>query len=215
MKIINKLVLFILIACTIRLTEYTKTENAKQALHDKYFQTITNNNGESTTVYKLDINNPFLDKLLGQHEINGDNYIDLNKSGCNFMSIIAVPQLLTGNILNEDEIKNVWDEALISTFKSYNNTNEILPIVEKNGYVNEPDKLANILWNKKSYGKFANRFTTDYKTNEFLVGKKIKLKYNDSGHFVLGDLDNNIIYNPGNLVDSKLETINIFLRANK
>jgi len=133
MKIINKLVLFILIACTIRLTEYTKTENAKQALHDKYFQTITNNNGESTTVYKVDINNPFLDKLLGQHEITGDNYIDLNKSGCNFMSTIAVPQLLTGKILNEDEIKNVWDEARKSKY------------VLENSSTKDPDSLASLL----------------------------------------------------------------------
>lgn len=102
MKIIYKLVLFILIACTTRLTEYTKTENAKQALHDKYFQTITNNNGESTTVYKLDINNPFLDKL------SGIVYVDISKTYPTTCQAIVIDNLnirdapsLKGNIIGK------------------------------------------------------------------------------------------------------------------
>ena len=55
------------------LIDYLKSGNAKQTLNDKYFQTLTNEQGESIKLYKLDKNNPFLDKLVGQHDLKDVN----------------------------------------------------------------------------------------------------------------------------------------------
>ncbi|MCR4948785.1 MAG: hypothetical protein K6A15_06505 [Treponema sp.] len=175
------------------LIEYLKSGDAKQTLNDKYFQTLTNEQGESTKLYKLDKNNPFLDELLGQHDLKGVNP-SIDSDGCNFMSQLAVPQLLTGKIIKDtDIIDSIWKEA--------NKNGSVL----KDSKVEKPETLSDIVMKKLNLNLSTSLGYKKY-TNMIEIASRKTINYdkyikngetNYHTHFVLSDLYGNTIYNPG------------------
>ncbi len=208
----NQYVNYVALAAT-RLTDYLKTGNAKQSLNDKYFQTLTNEKGESTTLYKLDKNNPFIDQLLGQHDFNGINS-SIDKDGCNFMTQLSIPQLLTGNIIKDkNTIDSIWKEAVKGKGGVYSNS-----------YVYDPESLSSIvmknlnlnLTTSLGYKKYtdmievASRKTINY--DKYI--KDGEIKYHT--HFVLSDVYGSTIYNPGYRSTGDLyEYASFYLRKTK
>ncbi len=193
-----------------RFADYIDTGDAKQALTDKYFQTITNENGESTKLYKLDKNNPFLDRLVKQTDSGLDETI--NNSGCNFMATIAVPQLLTGKILKPAEIQSIWNESTEKTFvNQYGETRNWIDSIDSN--VNNPDKVANYTFKNIGFANFELRY--GWSGNNFKkVGCKVKVPYSTTGHWLLADKDLKYLYNPANTTGSENDNNPIYLRKN-
>ncbi|MEE1211260.1 MAG: hypothetical protein UHO11_02080, partial [Treponema sp.] len=162
------------------------------ALMNKYTWTIYDSNGVATQLYKIDENNPFLDDLMGQHDFKGEKgsaEYTIDKWGCNFMSQLAVPQLLSGNIFSTDTILSIWNNSLSNGYVTGG-------IGKLAGNVNSPEGLANFSFthaNISNYGMSVghspwwNKIPYTSITNIMNVG----------GHFVLGNLNNSIIYNPG------------------
>ena len=175
-----------------RFMEYGETGNAKQALFDKYFQTFVNNKNETTTLYRLDTENPFLDKLLGQHDFKGEKgsaEYTIDKWGCNFMSQLAVPQLMTGNIFSTDTVLSIWNSSISNGYVT-GGTGELA------GNVNNPEGLANLSFNYahiSNYGMSVGHSPWWDK----IPHTNIAIVMNVGGHFVLGNLNNSINYNPG------------------
>lgn len=181
-----------------RFIGYLKDGNTKQTLKDKYLQTIKNENGENTNLYKLDTNNPFLDKLLGQHDFKKENP-SIDKWGCNFMVVVAVPQLLTGNIFNKKQILEIWEDSISAGW------------LENNAYVKEPDRISDIIWTKTN-DNYSLEYTSAIK-EYYLAGNRIRIPYNNTeSHFTLGDNDKKIIYNPGYHIGNRDYGVNIYLR---
>lgn len=176
------------------LIEYLKSGDAKQTLNDKYFQTLTNEQGESTKLYKLDKNNPFLDELLGQHDLKGVNP-SIDSDGCNFISQLAVPQLLTGKIIKDtDIIDSIWKEANKDNRGVYSNST-----------VYDPEALSNIVMKKLNLNLKTSLGYKQYKEMQKIASRKTINydKYTKDGvikyhtHFVLSDVYGTTIYNPG------------------
>ena len=70
----------------------------------------------------------FISALSGLHDITIDELVKqtdfekssvIYKSGCNFMTTIALPQLLTGKILTQNEIQEIWNTGTVNTAISY------------------------------------------------------------------------------------------------
>ena len=169
-----------------RFVNYYSTGDIKKALNDKYFQTFTNADGQTSKFYRIDENNPFIDKLLGQHDFEGVNE-SIDKWGCNFMSQLAVPQLLTGDLLSLEEIESIWKKAVKNP-----------KIMEEDSYVANPERFADIYMDemgleyKVSLGRCKKWDSIDGQS----VANRIRVPCSPY-HFTLGDLKGNIIYNPG------------------
>ena len=95
-------------------------------LKNKYKFTVYDKNNKGIELSKIDKNNPFLDDVLGQHDFRGINSA-IDNEGCNFMTILAYSQLLTGKVFSESAIMNIWDQA----------------ITQKNNFVRSTDALVN------------------------------------------------------------------------
>ncbi|QTQ10859.1 hypothetical protein HRI96_00810 [Treponema parvum] len=192
------------------ITSHLNETRNPSALKDKYMWTIYDKNGIGTDLFKLDKNNSYLDDLIKQTD-QGLNGI-INKYGCNFMATIAFPQLLTGNVLNANEIEKIWQRS-----------------GERNGGVNtsdaevyNPEKLTNIVWSnlEKSNVLLSSGAPswTPYGYSSFSqyeIGYKIKLSYKNTGHFVLGGSTGSILYNPGNWITTdkdRTDTIKLYVK---
>jgi len=146
---------------------------------------VYNSEGRGTEFFKIDENNPFLDDLLKQTSpgLNGT----INAAGCNFMSIIAYPQLLTGNVFNSSQILGIFSDAVKPNGG-----------VESNASVYSPEKLSDLAW--KSLGKndlhtAVGRSPWWDSVNGMVVGNRITVPYQPF-HFTVGGNNNSILYNP-------------------
>lgn len=182
------------------MSQHMQETDSPAALMNKYTWSIYDKDGVATQLFKIDENNSFLDDLLGQHDFKGEKgsaEYTINKWGCNFMSTIAIPQLLTGNILKANEIQDLWNYS----------TNQISPndptmkwISASDSYVREPDKIANYLMSnlgnsslKFQFGKYGSYNNYNH------VGQLIGVPYGgiNPGHWTLGN-NSQIYYNPAN-----------------
>ena len=180
------------------------------ALMNKYTWSIYDSNGVATQLYKIDENNSFLDDLLKQTDSGLDSVI--NNSGCNFMSTLAFPQLLTGNVLDASEIQSIWDYSTKHTFvNQYGETKNWIDSTDSN--VNNPDKVANYTFNKLGYSNLELRY--GWSGNNFeLIGNKVQVPYSNTGHWLLSDKYLKYLYNPANKT-GKVNSYNpVYLRKN-
>ena len=178
-------------------TQHMQETDSPAALVNKYTWSIYDKDGIATQLFKIDENNSFLDDLVKQTDPGLNSVI--NKYGCNFMSTIAMPQLLTGNNFNTNEIQDLWNYS----------TNQISPndptmkwISASNSYVREPDKIANYLMSnlgnsslKFQFGKYGSYNNYNH------VGQLIGVPYGkiNPGHWTLGN-NSQIYYNPANSI---------------
>ncbi len=159
------------------------------ALMDKYTWTIYDSNGVATQLYKIDENNPFLDDLLGQHDFKGLKS-EIDSSGCNFMTILAYSQLLTGNIFTKSDIMAIYDNAIKKNALSSTGC-----------WVKDRNTISTIGLNKLGISNFSLTFDdtnyTGYQHQQ--IGNRITWLYSNGKpyHYSAGTVYNNNIYNPG------------------
>ncbi|QTQ17194.1 hypothetical protein [Treponema parvum] len=190
------------------ITSHLNETRSPSALKDKYMWTIYDKNGVGTDLFKIDKNNSYLDDLIKQTDpgLNGT----INKYGCNYMSTIAVPQLLTGNIFKQNEIQNIWDTSTNRTY--VNKKGEILPWVRgTDSFVNNPDTVAKLAFNKMGYSNFELRY--GWSGNNFeLIGNKVRVPYSTSGHWLLSDTYLRYLYNSANTTGDPLNYNSVYLK---
>jgi hypothetical protein len=93
--------------------------------------------------------------------------------------------MLVGQILNAKDIMELWREA---EEKGY---------IEQDGTVVSQDLLAGLALHK--LGRTDIGFIFGDENRGTPIGYRIKVPYtNEDSHFVLGDINKNLIYNPGN-----------------
>lgn len=126
-----------------RFTELVGTHLAETptpaTLVDKYLFTFDKNDDTVVPFLRPDENNPFLDQLLGQHDITSVPAID--SSGCNAMTQLALVQLITGTVFNEPTIASIWNEAAKNGFVDNSDS-------EFEGMVWAPTELSELAFSK-------------------------------------------------------------------
>lgn len=192
------------------ITQHLQETDSPEALKDKYTWNIYNKKGIATELFKIDENNSFLDELVKQTapELNST----INKYGCNFMSTIAFPQLLTGNILDTKEIQTIWNESIKQKYTNQNN--EVKNWIDSaDSNVNNPDKVADYTLQKLGFPNFELRY--GWSGNNFeLIGNKVKVPYSNTGHWLLSDQYFRYLYNPANTTGINKDYNSVYLRKN-
>ena len=180
------------------MSQHMQETDSPAALMNKYTWSIYDKDGVATQLYKIDENNSFLDDLVKQTDPKLDSVI--NEYGCNFMSTIAIPQLLTGNILKANEIQDLWNYATNQKFEKWDTKEQLSWVNKTNSYVNQPDYINNYIMNEFGYSSIKFQFGAwgNYQ-NYYQSGQLIGVPYGNynPGHWTMG---NNyvIYYNPGN-----------------
>ena len=178
------------------------------ALMDKYTWSIYDKSGIATQLYKIDENNSFLDDLVKQTD-SGLNSI-INAYGCNFMSTIAFPQLLTGNILNASEIQDIWTKGTNAKMRWWK-TGEMLPYIDsKDSYVRQPDYIISDFVLEK-LNRSDLKFKYGGNSGMDLIGYKVKVPYSTSGHWLVNDIYFNAVYNPANTIGKHKDEVPVYL----
>jgi hypothetical protein len=150
--------------------------------------TVFNDLGQPITLHNIDSENEIKDQLFKQTDFT--DLLNLKKWGCNFMAVIAVPQLLTKQTLTEQQSKDVWADAVNKK------------IMLNDGTVQDRERLATLALDTLAINNIGIRFGENISTIDKMVAYRIKVPYQNSGHFVLNDLDKNLVYNPGNTYTS-------------
>lgn len=205
-------------------THARETKNG-QELVDKYKFTVGSSDGTETSLYWISKDNPFLDKLLGQHDFGKlrategeENYIieALDKYGCNFMQTISVPQLLTGNIFTKDQVLDFWEESVSTIIQSSNRT-DFIPLVDSSdSTVNDRNFLLKLAICKLGVST-VGAYYDDQKDNDFFSNTRICFYKTDSEgknyiyHFALGDKEGNVVFNPGFCITDIVKYNNVFI----
>ena len=184
------------------ITTHLNDTKTPAALLDKYSWYLYTNENVATRVFKIDQNNSYLDDLIKQ--TNPILNTTINKYGCNYMSTIAFPQLLVGQILNAQDVQSIWINSTNSYTKWWE-TGEMLPNIDrKDSYVRQPDLIANLVSEKLGYSNLKFQFGGD--SHRDLVGHKIQVPYSSSGHWILGDSYFSPLYNPANSIGRKIKS---------
>lgn len=180
------------------------------ALKNKYIWTIYNNNGVGTDLFRVDENNSYLDGLIKQTDSGLNSTI--NNYGCNYMSTIAFPQLLTGNVLNASEIQSIWTYSTTQNAYSWSD-GEILPWITDNSTVKQPDLIANETFKRIGYSNINMLFGGTHSYD--ISGMKIRVPYNPH-HFLMGNMYGNALYNPANTIGNhtREDTVYVYKKNN-
>ena len=191
-------------------TQHMQETDSPAALVNKYTWSIYDKDGIATQLFKIDENNSFLDDLVKQTDPGLNSVI--NKYGCNFMSTIAYPQLLTGNVLSAAEIQSIWTEST-NTKISWWKTGEFLPYVDfSDSYVRQPDYVANLVAQRQNYSKLSFQFGGSSPNSA--IGYKVKVPYSTTGHWLMSDPYFKYLYNPANTT-GKIDDFNAVYVRNK
>jgi hypothetical protein len=176
-----------------RINSYISSEGSvEKALLNKYITTVDFSDGTSKNLLKITQDNPYVSMLLNQNDpvfrnTNSSQYnYDLWQWGCNFMSTIAVPQLLTGDIFNAQTVTNVWNQAVSDK------------VIRSDGLVYDATSLATYaLKNVIGVNNITVTTTKDSLAKPSANSMRIAIKEQyDPSHFVLDDLDRRLVYNP-------------------
>ena len=167
-------------------TRHLQETDSPAELEAKYKFSVYDKDGVATKLFKLSEDNPFLDDLLGQHDLLGLNsYIDAE--GCNFMTLLSIPQLLTGTIFDINTVDSIYKDALNKG------------IIKEDTYVNDRTRLAGLGWSFTSFDYNIKVGAEDRKN--ITVGNRIYM--NGVKHYALGNSQGSLIYNPGYSVGRK------------
>lgn len=185
------------------ITQHMQETDSPAALMNKYTWSIYDKDGVATQLFKIDENNSFLDDLVKQTDPKLNSVI--NEYGCNFMSTIAIPQLLTGNILKANEIQDLWNYSTNQKFEKWDTKEQLSWVNKTNSYVNQPDYINNYIMNEFGYSSIKFQFGAwgNYQ-NYYQSGQLIGVPYGNynPGHWTMGN-NNVIYYNPGNSTGEK------------
>ncbi|MDR0402461.1 MAG: hypothetical protein LBH35_02600 [Treponema sp.] len=169
-----------------------KSGSVENGLLSKYIDSVKFSDGTSKNLLKISEDNPYLSMLLNQNDpvfrdkdspfYNTTLYL----SGCNFMSTIAVPQLLTGDIFDAQTVTNIWKWALSNG------------VMKSSALVSNATSLANYALQSVIGIRNINlNFTRGSVPESSAVSKlaAVKEQY-DPSHFVLAGINRKTVYNP-------------------
>lgn len=201
-----------------------ETKNGEE-LFDKYKFTVNSSDGSETSLYRITKDNPFLDKLLGQHDFGklrssaeDENYIveAIDKYGCNFMATIGVAELLSGNIFTKEQTIDLWENSISTIIHNIDKT-DFIPLVDPNdATVNDRNMLIELASDKLGLSKIKLNYGIK-KENDSLSNTRICFYMKDSKgniypyHFAIGDKDGNVVANPGFSISPMKKTDNMFI----
>lgn len=201
-----------------------ETKNGEE-LFDKYKFTVNSSDGSETSLYRITKDNPFLDKLLGQHDFGklrssaeDENYIveAIDKYGCNFMATIGVAELLSGNIFTKEQTIDLWENSISTIIHNIDKT-DFIPLVDPNdATVNDRNMLIELASDKLGLSKIKLNYEIK-KENDSLSNTRICFYMKDSKgniypyHFAIGDKDGNVVANPGFSISPMKKTDNMFI----
>ena len=193
------------------MSQHMQETDSPAALMNKYTWSIYDKDGIATQLFKIDENNSFLDDLVKQTDPGLNSVI--NEYGCNFMSTIAMPQLLTGNILNTNEIQDLWNYSTNQKAYSWSDEKVLSWVLAEDSTVKQPDFIANKLLENFSfslqYGSYGNM------SNKDLLGYKIQVPYSTSGHWLMGNINYTYLYNSANTVGTSINCSEVYIYAKK
>ena len=156
----------------------------KIAYNIAHTTTIYDKRGRPVSLHNIDEANLAQSELLRQTSPSLGGIDNMALSGCNFMVIISVPQLLTRQVLDAQQVTEIWNTAI---------TNEIM---KANGYVNNREALANLALQTLGITNFGIHLDGTTRKNASVVGYRVQVPYNNTGHFVLTGKNMSLIYNP-------------------
>jgi len=168
--------------------------------------TIYDNLGRPVTLHKINDANAIAKKLLQQTSLSLSEIEHMKDFGCNFMAIIAVPQLLTKKTLDAQQITDIWNAAIEKGFL-YNTEG-------KEGFVSNRNAIAALALQSLGISNFGISLDGTSKANFSLVGYRVQVPYRGTGHFVLTGANKSLIYNPATSFTSDqrrwISTVEIF-----
>ena len=195
------------------------------SLRNKYIHSVLDSNGNWVDTLKISTDNPYLSQVLGQQDPalkakNSPNYnYYLSGWGCNFMSVIAVPQLITGNVLSADQVNAVWNWAAATR-----NPNVLIGSGSRGGSVMAPNNLANhVLQNLFGYNSYSLNFThystalpSDNHISSYIAIREQIETASYPTHFFLTDTQSQKVFEPypGLTRIINLRYDGVFLRIN-
>jgi hypothetical protein len=164
----------------------------EKALLNKYINTVNFSDGTSKNMLKINQNNPYASMLLNQNDPifgkeNSPLYNEaLYWAGCNFMSTIAVPQLLTGDVFDAQAVAGIWNWAVSNN------------VIASSALVNDPTSLAthvlqSVIGVNNITVKTTMGSTISPSANSIRIATKEKY---DPSHFVLDGINGEMVYNP-------------------
>jgi hypothetical protein len=165
--------------------------------NDLHYITVYDKKNRPISLHNLDEENRTVNQLLKQADKAFESIPDLIKSGCNFMSIIGVPQMLTGQALSSYAIKFIWQYSIDKGW------------LDKDGYVNYRNEIADYALNILGYSNLRLDITGADKKNGVAVGYRLKVPYDGKFHFLIGNLNQQQYYNPGRTFGDILEAVKI------
>lgn len=174
-----------------------------ESLINKYKFTFVSKDKTEYELFKLDKTNPYADEILKQYDVWLNSTI--NKTGCTFMSVLAVPQLLTGRVLTAKEIEDIWNIA----------TTTGNPPVLKNAAVMDANELTSIVLSYMGLNDFKLEYVNNYQGKQYknrtLIGERVKVEFNTTGHTTLGNIGGEIIYNPHNTATKTIRRDGVYI----
>ncbi|MCL2835042.1 MAG: hypothetical protein FWD78_17880, partial [Treponema sp.] len=157
----------------------------KIAYNAVHTTTVFDNRNRPVTLFNIEEGNSTAKELLKQYSPSLSGVENMAKSGCNFMDIISVPQLLMRQTLDAQQVTEIWNMAIAKN------------ILQADGYVLDRNAIANLALQKLDISNIGINLTKTQTKNSSLVGYRVEVPYGDGGHFVLTGIDKSLVYNPG------------------
>jgi hypothetical protein len=174
---------------------YRETMNLYN-FNNAHTRTLYDNN-KQITLWNIDKDNLILNQLMKQTDDPLKIIPDMARYGCNFMFVTACAQMITGSVLSPEQLKNIWDQSTSDG------------TMEEKGWVKNPNELGAKALNALGYSNLAFDIADTLRENTILLGYRIAVPYpgdSNGSHYTLGDIDKNLIYNPGRTWNPKEHT---------
>jgi len=153
--------------------------------NDKATFEIVGNDGIPLTLNSINTDNPIISQLIKQNDVAFNDIPEIAEGGCNFRVVQAYCEMLAGKALTTDQIKQLW-KATAGT-----------SIMDSDGYVRDPDGLADKTLSALGRTDFGLTFGGDWRKNGTLIGYRIGMPYKSEYHYALGDIYKSLVFNPG------------------
>jgi len=188
----------------------TQNYNSETSEHIFIGNPIIDRDGNTLSgVFMPDTDNTVVAGLLRQHDEafrnpDGSRH-GISRGGCNYMTVLAFAQMVSGQSFTSDQILNIWntveDSVMSTTYGTY-------------GWVYDSDELARIaldaLGRTDIEIRFFNQGATNTSANDIFIGYRMGMP---TPHFVVGNTAQEEIWNPGNANDPITRMDRVYLRV--
>jgi hypothetical protein len=160
---------------------------------NKEHTTTVYDNNKPKTLWNIDNDNIILDELMKQSDDRLKIIDGMASYGCNFMVITGYAQMITGSVLGPEQVKKLWNQSISDE------------IMDANGWVKDPSELGTMTLKALGISNLEFEAADTLGANTTLLGYRIGVPYlkDENGlHYTLGDINKNLIYNPGRTWDA-------------